>query len=182
MPRKLPPPRPKAGSLEAKVARKAPTEDEIHIQIVQAIRRRKAPGVRFFHCPNEGRRSKAYAAKLQRMGVSAGVPDLILIRAPEPVTCSFCEGSGRQPDPLLPDATDPCEDCDGSGELHPWPAFAALELKRPSTRAPKPTPAQAGWLAHFEAAGWHTACLNTVAGALSWLEECGFICPSPHSS
>jgi hypothetical protein len=44
--------------------------------------RLREQGVVFFHVPNEGRRSKQEAAILARMGVSAGVPDLIILDKP----------------------------------------------------------------------------------------------------
>ena len=39
----------------------------------------------FFHCPNGGKRSKASGARLKRMGVRAGVPDLLIFRERSPV-------------------------------------------------------------------------------------------------
>ena len=37
----------------------------------------------FIHCPNEGARTKGYAAKLQREGVQAGVPDYLILSGPK---------------------------------------------------------------------------------------------------
>jgi hypothetical protein len=55
------------------------TESQIQIQIVKEIRRR---GILPIHCPNEGYRTPSEAARLRAMGVSAGVPDLLLMTVP----------------------------------------------------------------------------------------------------
>lgn len=36
-------------------------------------------GFIWFHVPNEGKRTKAYGAKLKRMGMRAGVPDIVMV-------------------------------------------------------------------------------------------------------
>src|SRR5262245_28997508 len=51
----------------------------IHQGIIDALKLAVAPNVRFFHCPNEGERAPEYAYRLKRMGVVAGVPDIIII-------------------------------------------------------------------------------------------------------
>lgn len=70
-------------NLQAKIARArrlatpAPmSEYEIHVQIVAELR---AAGRLFFHVPNEIKVAPQYRAKLKRLGVSAGVPDLIIV-------------------------------------------------------------------------------------------------------
>ena len=40
------------------------------------------PRCMYFHVPNEGARTKSEAARLQRMGVVAGVPDLVFMGMP----------------------------------------------------------------------------------------------------
>lgn len=57
-----------------------PTEEEIHMAVVAELR--KAGGVQFFHCPNEGQAKPQYRAKLKRLGLSAGVPDLVIVTPP----------------------------------------------------------------------------------------------------
>lgn len=54
-----------------------PTESEEQIAFVQWFRR-KYHGVRIFHIPNGGVRSKRTAAKLKSEGVMRGVPDLFI--------------------------------------------------------------------------------------------------------
>ena len=52
-------------------------EQAIHEAVVQHIEWRKLPGVAYWHSANGERRDKATAAKLKRMGVKAGVADLV---------------------------------------------------------------------------------------------------------
>jgi hypothetical protein len=49
------------------------------MRVVAELRR---AGVAFFHVPNEGKHSPQYRAKLARLGVSPGVPDLIIVTPP----------------------------------------------------------------------------------------------------
>ena len=57
-------------------ARIAENETTIHIDILRYLRL-VLPDAMVFHAPNGGLRSKAEAGKLERMGVVAGIPDLI---------------------------------------------------------------------------------------------------------
>jgi len=63
----------------------APTEDKLHRRIVAELRRTyhrrgyEAGAEPFFHTANEGRRTSRYQAKLWALGLSAGVPDLIVV-------------------------------------------------------------------------------------------------------
>lgn len=52
-----------------------PDETSQQIELVRLLRK---AGILVFHVPNEGKRSKTYGAKLKRMGVLAGVPDLFV--------------------------------------------------------------------------------------------------------
>ena len=70
---KLPP----KAAAEAKRSR-LPRED--YEQIVLATWLTKN-NILFFHCPNQGQRNLMYGAKLKRMGVKAGVPDLFICEA-----------------------------------------------------------------------------------------------------
>lgn len=61
-------------------------EDRIHRKAVAYLRKsfRKREGFEpeecpFFHCPNESRESMAWRAKMQRLGLSPGVPDLVFV-------------------------------------------------------------------------------------------------------
>jgi hypothetical protein len=51
----------------------------IHEAIVDALKVLLKPGILYWHTPNEGERDDAYAYRLKRMGVLAGVPDLLFI-------------------------------------------------------------------------------------------------------
>ena len=57
-------------------ARIAENETTIHIDILRYLRA-VLPDAMIWHAPNGGLRSKREAEKLQRMGVTAGIPDLI---------------------------------------------------------------------------------------------------------
>jgi len=60
---------------------RARPEDQIQRAIFQHLRARKAPGTFAFHVPNGGKRRPIEAAILKGLGVVAGVPDVVLIRA-----------------------------------------------------------------------------------------------------
>lgn len=65
-------------ALKAEIASDHKAEEQIHLAIVELLEAAAAPSVRFWHTPNGGKRSKAEAARFKRMGVKAGVPDLIV--------------------------------------------------------------------------------------------------------
>lgn len=63
-----------------RMAKPAPEpEDDIHKKLVALLR---AAGVAFFHVANERRTSERQGAHLKAMGVSAGVPDLVIVTPP----------------------------------------------------------------------------------------------------
>ena len=53
-------------------------ETPVHIAIVEYLRA-VLPGALVIHIPNGGKRGKREAAELKRMGVVAGVPDLVIL-------------------------------------------------------------------------------------------------------
>lgn len=55
-----------------------PTEDQIQEAVVEWCDLMRIPIV---HIPNEGKRSAAYAAKMKRMGLRNGFPDLFVTEA-----------------------------------------------------------------------------------------------------
>jgi hypothetical protein len=61
--------------------RRARPEDIIQRAVFQHLRARKAPGTFAFHVPNGGKRKPIEAAIMKGLGVTAGVPDIIAIRA-----------------------------------------------------------------------------------------------------
>jgi len=69
-------------------APKQMTEDTIHAELVARLRaagRGSRDGSRpdlFFHTPNESRSAPQYRARLRRLGVSPGVPDLVFVLPP----------------------------------------------------------------------------------------------------
>lgn len=64
---------------KARTAAPQPSELHIHIAVVQHLKYRARKGVCFFHCPNGERREKRDAAKLKAMGVTPGIPDLMIV-------------------------------------------------------------------------------------------------------
>ncbi len=54
-------------------------EDSIHGAVVQHLRQRGVPGLIFWHTPNDGKRGYKAASRLKRMGMRAGVSDIILV-------------------------------------------------------------------------------------------------------
>jgi hypothetical protein len=65
-------------ALRAEVAAHGRAEEQLHIAIVELLNATAAPGVRFHHVPNGGKRSKREAARFRLMGVKAGVSDLVI--------------------------------------------------------------------------------------------------------
>jgi hypothetical protein len=56
-------------------------EQQIQKAVVQHLRVRAEPRVFFWSTPNEGRRGWVNAAALKAMGMTAGVPDLLILKA-----------------------------------------------------------------------------------------------------
>lgn len=123
------------------------SETDIHRRVV-AYLRRDAPGVAFFHCPNEGKRGPKARSLLHGMGVSRGVPDLLFVTPPPNVVREL---------PL--------------GRLVPAPG-AALELKSDTGRL---EPEQRAWLETLDANGWATAWTRGLDAALEQLVAWGYL-------
>ena len=68
-----------AGSGEKYRSRRRP-EQQIQRAVLEHLKLRHAPGVYWFHVANGGYRAPIEAKVLKSLGVTAGVPDLILIR------------------------------------------------------------------------------------------------------
>lgn len=73
-------------------------ERRIHLDIVQLLKLTAAPGVVWFHCPNERRTTPKEGAFLKRMGVLAGVADFTLII---PNYSARADGKRCLEDPLI---------------------------------------------------------------------------------
>lgn len=69
----------------AKKAR-TPSEEQLHLSVAKYLNILQAQGhLLWFHPANGGSRNVIEAVKLKRMGVSAGVPDIVLIPRMGPV-------------------------------------------------------------------------------------------------
>lgn len=55
-------------------------EQQIHKAVVSHLNLRAEPRVFFFHCPNEGKRGFVNASALKAMGMTAGVPDILILK------------------------------------------------------------------------------------------------------
>lgn len=64
-----------------KCAGLAGTEDQIQAAVCLHLTIRAMPGVVWFHVPNGGSRTAAEAGRFKALGVKAGVPDLLAVRA-----------------------------------------------------------------------------------------------------
>lgn len=71
------------------------SEYEIHVRVVAMLRAQKTPPL-FFHCPNEIKASAQYRAKLARLGVTPGVPDLLILDPAGGVIGGGCVGAALE--------------------------------------------------------------------------------------
>ena len=62
-----------------RVSRLEPSENRIHVAVVEHLRARCLPGEHWHHPVTGELRDDGTARKLQRMGVRAGLPDLLLL-------------------------------------------------------------------------------------------------------
>ncbi len=86
--------------------------DRLQIAIIGHLEWRLAPKVIWFHVPNGGKRSKQTAAKMKRLGVKPGVPDLVFI-LPD-ATVAFLELKSRSGRPSVAQ-TDFAKRCEAIG-------------------------------------------------------------------
>jgi len=56
-------------------------EQQIHKAVVSHLNARSEPRVFFWHTPNEGKRGFVNAAALKAMGMTAGIPDLLILKS-----------------------------------------------------------------------------------------------------
>ena len=70
-------------------------EDAIQIAIANHLRARAKPGVVWWHCPNGGRRSIREAVRFKKMGVRAGVSDIIAYHNREAFALELKAPKGR---------------------------------------------------------------------------------------
>lgn len=54
-------------------------EDALHIAVVETAALAIKPEVFWFHVPNQSRGNVAWYSKMKRMGLRAGVPDLVFV-------------------------------------------------------------------------------------------------------
>ena len=62
-----------------RTSRLEPSENQIHVAVVEHLRARCLPGVHWHHPATGELRDDGTARKLQRMGARAGLPDLLLL-------------------------------------------------------------------------------------------------------
>lgn len=61
-----------------------PTEEEEQMKLAEYL---DMKGYCWFHCPNEGKHKPQYRAKQAKLGLKAGVPDIIILDVPEDDNC-----------------------------------------------------------------------------------------------
>lgn len=73
------PPAPPARPRGARPALPVLPEDDVHVAVVEHLRARCRPGIHWHHPATGEVRDPGTARKLQRFGVKAGLPDLLLL-------------------------------------------------------------------------------------------------------
>jgi hypothetical protein len=63
------------------------SEDDFQIAVARLL---DASGLYWFHCPNGGSRNAREGAKLKKMGVKAGVPDIIILDTTKDLGKGLC--------------------------------------------------------------------------------------------
>jgi hypothetical protein len=74
-------------------------EQVLHGTVVQHLEARAAPGLFWFHCPNGGWRSPHEAAIFKALGVKAGIPDLLFLKAGKLYALELKADHRRKPTP-----------------------------------------------------------------------------------
>jgi hypothetical protein len=128
-----------------------PSEDDEQIMLAQWL---DAKGLLWCHVPNGGLRNKREAAKLKRMGVKPGVPDVKIYDPPPRLTRPVQVRAGSM-----------------TG-VHIQLPGAAIEMKR--IGGAKPTADQSTWIAALARRHWATAVCYGAAEAIRQLEEWGY--------
>lgn len=83
-----------AASAAPRRKRRQVEQETVHRPVVLHLRARAAAGVFFFHVPNGGRRSAVEAAIMQGLGVRAGMPDIVCIKAGQAYGLELKAGKG----------------------------------------------------------------------------------------
>lgn len=79
----------------AKIRAIEPSEAVIQATVVQHLEARGRPDMYWFHVPNGEHRHAATGAKLKKMGVKAGVPDLVLVIGGKAIFLELKRNRGR---------------------------------------------------------------------------------------
>ncbi len=74
-------------------------EDALHLAVVDLAHAALAPHVYWFHVPNQGRFCLPHRMKLKRMGLRAGVPDLVFLHNGQAYFIELKSATGRQSEP-----------------------------------------------------------------------------------
>lgn len=82
----------------ARPAARRGVEDQIQAAVVLHLTVRALPGVVWFHVPNGGSRTAAEAGRFKALGVKAGVPDILALRAGQLFALELKAQGGRVSD------------------------------------------------------------------------------------
>lgn len=130
----------------ARSAQRKTPEADAQKGLVALLRLHRVP---VFHCPNESMVPVQYRVKLRALGLSSGVPDLVIVQPP----WALLRASVMSP----------------TG--YPF-VGAVLEMKSERGDA---TPEQLEWLAHFAAIGFATAVARGYEAGLAQLRAWGYV-------
>ena len=100
-------------------------EQAIHLAICAHIRARAYPSVLWWHTPNEGKRGRVNSAMLKRMGMRAGVSDLIFVHRGK-VYALELKAPGNYPTAAQHEFM---ADIDKAGGYHAWTNDLDLALR-----------------------------------------------------
>jgi len=78
-------------------AKSCPTEEQEQVDLARWLDR---SGELWCHVPNGGRRSPREGARLKRMGVKAGVPDILIFREPRNIAVELKRRHGGSVSPV----------------------------------------------------------------------------------
>lgn len=150
------------GLTKAEHGKMQPHEDDEQAVVVEWLTANK---VHFFAVPNGQKRTKYEQRQAKRLGMQAGVPDLIITDRPE---CAGRECPGEK-------LSYPPHELDHEPRrCRLRPAGVAIEMKRQKPAQSSVSDEQAEWIDHLFATGWITRVCYGAGEAIALLESLGF--------
>lgn len=120
------------------------------------------------HAPNGGHRSMSEGKRFKAMGVSAGVPDILIFDPPP-----HCSAQCKQDKACLRCWGQGFDNSNGKVRFdNKRPVGTAIELKR--QRGGVVSDSQAAWLRALEQRGWLARVCHGAQEAVDWLTGLGY--------